>query len=234
MKVGVARFPGSNCDADVFYVFKEVLKQEVVYLWHEEKSLQGCNLVVLPGGFSYGDYLRVGAMAKLSPVMSEIKKFAIQGGPVLGICNGFQILTESGLLPGVLLKNQAGRFICDWISLRVENPETPFTTFYQKGELIRMPIAHGEGRYFVDENSLKDLEQNGQIVFRYEGENPNGSLKAIAGICSKDKNVLGLMPHPERCSEKLLKGEDGLKLFQSIMNFYAISSDSQNLRCVKR
>jgi phosphoribosylformylglycinamidine synthase len=218
MKVGVVQFPGSNCDSDVFYVCREVLNQETIYLWHEEKTLHGCDFVILPGGFSYGDYLRPGAMAKLSPILTEIKNFAFQGGMVLGICNGFQVLTESGLLPGSLLKNENGRFICQWTSVRVENIKTPFTSLYRKWESLKMPIAHGEGRYFVDKNTLSSMEQEEQIVFRYDLGNPNGSMDFIAGVCNQKKNVLGLMPHPERCSESVLKGEDGLRLFQSVFS----------------
>lgn len=227
MKFGIVRFPGSNCDSDCFHVVESLLKENAFYLWHEEKDLRGADCVILPGGFAHGDYLRTGAMAKISPIMDSIKTFAAAGGPVLGVCNGFQVLTEAGLLPGALLGNRDGKFICDWINLRVENASTPFTSGYKKGDVIRMPIAHGEGRYYLDGKDLATLEKNGQVVFRYcaaSGEctdagNPNGSLASIAGVSNERGNVVGLMPHPERCCEAALGGEDGLGLFRSIRNY---------------
>jgi len=227
MKFGIVRFPGSNCDSDCFHVVESLLKENSFYLWHEENDLRGADCVILPGGFAHGDYLRTGAMAKISPIMDSIKSFAAAGGPVLGICNGFQVLTESGLLPGALLGNRDGKFVCDWINLRVENAGTPFTSGYKKDAVIRMPIAHGEGRYYLDGKDLAALEKNGQIVFRYcagNGEctdagNPNGSLASIAGVSNERGNVIGLMPHPERCCEASLGGEDGLVLFRSIRNY---------------
>jgi len=215
MKFGIVRFPGSNCDEDAYKVVSNLLGEEAVYLWHEETSLQKSDCIILPGGFSYGDYLRAGAMAKLSPIVESIKKFAASGGLVLGICNGFQVLTEIGLLPGALTRNIHQQFICAWQNLRVENAKTPFTSLYKPDEEIRIPIANGEGRYSIDPKGLKSLEQNNQIVFRYVN-NPNGSVSDIAGICNREGNVLGLMPHPERASEALLGGTDGLKLFKSI------------------
>lgn len=214
MKVGVVTFPGSNCDADSAHAVEDVLREDVVPLWHEADALPSLDLVILPGGFTYGDYWRTGAMAKFSPILKPIREFAKEGGLVLGICNGFQILVEAGLLPGAFLKNVDQHFVCDWVSLRVENPATPFTRLYRPGEVIRMPVAHGEGRYYLDEAGLKTLELNQQVVFRYV-DNVNGSVNSIAGICNFGKNVLGLMPHPERCCEALLGGIDGLRLFQS-------------------
>lgn len=217
MKAGIVRFPGSNCDADCFHVMAEVLGKKAVYLWHEETSLHDLDLVVLPGGFAHGDYLRTGAMAKFSPILRPIREFAKRGGLILGICNGFQILTEAGLLPGALLRNLGQKFLCAWVDLRVDNHETPFTRAYAKGEAVRMPIAHGEGRYYLPQEGLRELEANRQVVFRYaEGSNLNGSVGAVAGVCNARGNVMGLMPHPERCSEKALGGEDGLRVFRSL------------------
>ena len=225
MKFGVVFFPGSNCDHDVYDVLKRIMKQETVFLWHKEHDLQDCDVVVLPGGFSYGDYLRTGAMARYSPIMQEVINFANNGGIVLGICNGFQVLLETNLLPGAMLKNKTLRFICKPVYLRVENNRTLFTKHCQKGEVLKIPIAHNEGNYYLDETSLQKLEENYQVIFRYttpEGEvteaaNPNGSLNNIAGIINQKGNVLGLMPHPERASEQLLGSEDGKKIFQSII-----------------
>ncbi len=229
MKFGVIVFPGSNCDDDMFHVLGDVLHMEVRRIWHKETSLDDFELgdcIVLPGGFSYGDYLRCGALAGLSPIMSAVKDFANSGGYVLGICNGFQILCESGLLPGVLLANENQKFVCKNIFLRVENNQTAFTTHTEKGTVLKIPIAHADGRYFASEEELNELEANQQILFRYcspEGNitpewNPNGALRAIAGICNKEKNVFGLMPHPERASEDILGNRDGLVLFESIIS----------------
>lgn len=225
MKFGVVFFPGSNCDHDVYDALKRIMKQETVFLWHKEHDLQNCDVVVLPGGFSYGDYLRTGAMARYSPIMQEVINFADKGGIVLGICNGFQVLLETNLLPGAMLKNKTLRFICKPVYLRVENDRTLFTHYCRKGEMLKIPIAHNEGSYYLDETNLHKLEENFQIIFRYatpEGKvtdaaNPNGSLNNIAGIINQRGNVLGLMPHPERASEQLLGSEDGKKIFQSII-----------------
>ncbi len=225
MKFGIPVYPGSNCDRDVGWVIEKVLGHQVVYLWHKERDLKGVDCVIIPGGFSYGDYLRAGAMAKLSPVTETIKEFAHRGGLVMGICNGFQILLESGLLPGAMLPNKTLSFICKFVHLRIENADTPFTHLYKRGEVVRIPIAHAEGNYTCPPQTLKEIEENGQVVLRYsspEGEvsqefNPNGSLNNIAGICNKRGNVFGLMPHPERASEAILGSTDGLRMFQSIV-----------------
>jgi phosphoribosylformylglycinamidine synthase len=193
------------------------LGQEAVYLWHKEAALKGVDCIILPGGFSYGDYLRCGAIARQSPIMKSVIDFADRGGLVLGICNGFQVLTEAGLLPGVLMRNESLRFICKTVRVRVENIKTPFTNKYEEGAVINAPIAHGDGNYFCDEAALEELRANGQIVFTYYGENPNGSLANIAGIVNERGNVLGMMPHPERISEELLGGTDGLGVFKSII-----------------
>lgn len=216
MKFGIIQFLGSNCDADCFHVLSNVLKQPVRYLGHEEKSLKNLDCVILPGGFSYGDYLRTGAMAARTPVMDAVGDFASAGGLVLGICNGFQILCEAGLLPGVLIRNKNLKFICEDCELVVENNATPFTKRYERQKKISMPIAHGEGHYYIDEEGLRRLQKNNQIVFRY-AHNPNGSVADIAGITNERGNVLGLMPHPERASEAMLGGEDGLRLFQCLL-----------------
>jgi phosphoribosylformylglycinamidine synthase len=217
--IGVLQFPGSNCDLDVIHALRDVLKTDAKLVFFKDQDLSGLDGLVVPGGFSYGDHLRAGAIAAKMPVLEEVKKFAAQGKPVLGICNGFQILCESGLLPGALTRNTSMKFICKWIEMRVENTTSAFTRKYRKGEIIRMPIAHGEGRYFCDEKALAELKRNNQIVFTYHGENPNGSLESIASVCNKEGNVIGLMPHPERCSEKLLGGEDGRKMFESMLQY---------------
>jgi phosphoribosylformylglycinamidine synthase I len=223
VRCGVVVFPGSNCDHDVYHVLKHVLDQEVAFLWHEDDSLKGSDLVVLPGGFSYGDYLRAGALAALSPVMGAVKRHAEKGGLVLGICNGFQILLEAGLLPGAMRKNRNLRFQCRDIYLRCERDDTPFTRKLRKGQVLRLPIAHSEGNYEDTPEALDSLEAAGQVIFRYtspEGVvadewNVNGSARAIAGVASGEGNVLGLMPHPERCSESVLGNTDGLDIFAS-------------------
>jgi len=217
--IGVLQFPGSNCDLDVIHALRDVLKTDAKLVFFKDQDLFGLDGLVVPGGFSYGDHLRAGAIAAKMPVLENVKKFAAQGKPVLGICNGFQILCESGLLPGALTRNTSMKFICRWIELKVENTTSAFTRKYRKGEIIRMPIAHGEGRYFCDEKTLSELKKNNQIVFTYHGENPNGSLESIASVCNKEGNVVGLMPHPERCSERLLGGEDGRKMFESMLEF---------------
>ena len=217
MKFAVLVFPGSNCDIDMYYAIKDELGEEVEYVWHTETSLEGFDGVLVPGGFSYGDYLRCGAMANQSNVMKALKDFAAAGKPVLGVCNGFQILTEAGLLPGALLRNKNLKFMCRTVQLKVQNNETLFTKNYESGEVIHIPIAHGEGNYYCDEETLAELKANNQIVFTYEGENPNGSLEDIAGIINKEGNVLGMMPHPERATNEIVGGADGLKLFKSIV-----------------
>jgi len=229
MKVGVIQFPGSNCDQDPYWVFQQVAKEQVTYLWHESQELQNCDLVIVPGGFSYGDYLRTGAIARFSPVMEAVGKFASSGGLVLGICNGFQILCESHLLPGALLRNAGLKYICKPVHVRVENAETPFTSACNKREVLQIPIGHMEGNYFCDGPTLEELRREQRIVFRYctpageitEAANPNGSLDNIAGICNAGRNVLGMMPHPERASEALMGGTDGFKIFESLVGALA-------------
>ncbi|MDQ0219844.1 phosphoribosylformylglycinamidine synthase subunit PurQ [Peribacillus cavernae] len=217
MKFAVIVFPGSNCDSDMYHAIKDELGEEAEFVWHTEDSLDGYDGILLPGGFSYGDYLRSGAIARFSNVTSEVIKAAEAGKPVLGVCNGFQVLLEAGLLPGAMRRNKDLKFICRPANLKVENNETMFTNAYEQGEVISVPIAHGEGNYYCDEKTLEELKQNNQIVFSYHGENPNGSLEDIAGITNKSGNVLGMMPHPERAVDSLLGSADGLKLFQSIV-----------------
>ncbi len=216
MKFGVIVFPGSNCDHDAFYAVAHNLNQPAEFIWHDSASLGDVDAVILPGGFAYGDYLRCGAIAKFSPVMSAVKKFAAAGGPVLGVCNGFQILTEAGLLPGALLRNRAMKFICRDVTLRVETTDSPFSNATGKGQTLRLPIAHGEGCYYADESTLDELDAEDRVVFRYL-DNPNGSLRDIAGVLNRERNVLGMMPHPERATEPLMGSADGLAVFHSIM-----------------
>ena len=224
MKFGVVIFPGSNCDMDIFYVLKNIFKQNVVKLWHKETDLQGVDFIVIPGGFSYGDYLRSGAIAKFSPIMNQIIGFANSGGYVLGICNGFQILTESQLLPGALLHNTSHKFICKNIYLKVSSTNTLITNLYST-DPIKIPIAHGEGRYYANQKTINELVENDQILFNYcdqkgyitEESNPNGSILNIAGICNIERNVFGMMPHPERASDAELNNQDGKILFNSII-----------------
>lgn len=217
MKFAVLVFPGSNCDIDMFHAIKDELGEEVEYVWHTATSLEGFDGALVPGGFSYGDYLRCGAMANQSNVMKALKEFAAAGKPVLGVCNGFQILTEAGLLPGALLRNKNLKFMCRTVQLKVENNNTLFTNAYEVGEIINIPIAHGEGNYYCDEETLASLKANNQIAFTYYGENPNGSLADIAGITNEAGNVLGMMPHPERAANEIVGGADGLNLFKSIV-----------------
>ncbi|MBM7608029.1 phosphoribosylformylglycinamidine synthase [Lysinibacillus composti] len=217
MKFAVLVFPGSNCDIDMYHAIKDELGEEVEYVWHDATDLSGFDGILVPGGFSYGDYLRCGAMANQSNVMAEVKKAAEAGKPVLGVCNGFQILTEAGLLPGALLRNQNLKFMCRTVELKVENNNTLFTNQYEQGQTINIPIAHGEGNYYCDDETLAKLKENNQIVFTYSGENPNGSLVDIAGIINERGNVLGMMPHPERAVHELLGSDDGLALFKSIV-----------------
>jgi phosphoribosylformylglycinamidine synthase I len=235
VKCGVVVFPGSNCDHDVYHVWKHVLGEPATFLWHHEPTVQDCDLVVLPGGFSYGDYLRAGAMAAQSPILGAVRRHAESGGLVLGVCNGFQVLVESGLLPGVLRKNIGLRFLSQDVHLRVERADLPFTNALREGEVLRMPIAHGMGNFYAPDEMLDELEANRQVAFRYcapDGKvdpddaesNPNGSVRAIAGICNRGGNVLGLMPHPERCAEAILGNEDGLGLFRSAVVALAASA----------
>ena len=216
MRFGVVVFPGSNCDHDAWYAVSHNLGQPCEFIWHDSVSLGNVDAVILPGGFSYGDYLRCGAIAKFSPVMSAVRKFAADGGPVLGICNGFQILVESGLLPGALLRNRDLKFVCREVSLRVETANSPFTSAAARGQILRAPVAHGEGRYFADARTLDQLEAEDRVALRYL-DNPNGSLRDIAGILSSGRNVMGMMPHPERASDLLLGSSDGRVIFESLV-----------------
>lgn len=226
MKFGIVTFPGSNCDYDAYRAIVEALGEEAVYLWHKEHDLKGADVVILPGGFSYGDYLRAGAIARFSPIMREVVAHADRGAPVLGICNGFQIACEAGLLPGALLRNASLKFVCAPIALRVEHTNTMFTSGYETGQVVTLPIAHGDGRYSADDGTLDRLEGEGHVVFRYapdalqaeESYNPNGSMRDIAGIVNARGNVLGMMPHPERAVDPLLGPPDGLPLFESILH----------------
>lgn len=225
MKFGVVVFPGSNCDHDCYHVLKHVLKKDTEFVWHKDSDVSKFDCLVLPGGFSYGDYLRTGAIARFSPVMDAVKKHAEKGKLVIGICNGFQILLEAGLLPGAMLRNRSLRFVCKFVNLRVENTDTAFTKKSKKGAVLRIPVAHGEGNYFTDETTLASLNRNGQVLVRYVDasgratpeSNPNGSLENIAGICNERRNVFGLMPHPERASEPELGSTDGRQIFESII-----------------
>jgi len=233
MKFGVVRFPGSNCDDDTFHAVASVLHQPVEFIWHQSEDLASSDVIIVPGGFAFGDYLRTGAIARFSPVMKSVDRFARSGGLVLGICNGFQILLEAGLLPGAMMRNQALRFLCRQVHIRVERTDTPFTCAARPGQVLKMPIAHMEGNYFCDPATLADLERHNQIIFHYvhaDGRdaaandpeaNPNGSLHAIAGICNRDRNVLGLMPHPERAVESPLGSADGLVLFRSLAESFS-------------
>jgi phosphoribosylformylglycinamidine synthase len=240
MKFGVVVFPGSNCDHDAWHVLGTVLGQPVEFLWHQSEEVDGFDGIILPGGFSYGDYLRTGAIARFSPVMRAVARFAKRGGLVLGICNGFQILCEAGLLPGALTRNQGLRFICRHVHVRIETTDTPFTAGATRGEVMRIPIAHADGNYFCDAAALGELERNDQIVLRYvtpdgratpEG-NPNGSLANIAGICNRERNVLGMMPHPERASEMQLGSADGLVVLRSMVQSAARAGVSEQAGAV--
>jgi phosphoribosylformylglycinamidine synthase I len=228
MKFGVVVFPGSNCDHDVYHALGQVLHQPVEFIWHQSEQVAGFDAILLPGGFAYGDYLRTGAIARFSPVMRAVEKFARAGGLVLGICNGFQILCEAGMLPGALTRNAGLRFICRPVHVRVENTDTPFTGAAKVGQVLQMPIAHADGNYYCDTATLADLERNHQIIFRYTtadgreeaAANPNGSLANIAGICSRERNVVGLMPHPDRAVEAALGSDDGLVIFRSVIQSF--------------
>jgi phosphoribosylformylglycinamidine synthase subunit PurQ / glutaminase len=225
MKFGVVVFPGSNCDHDAYYAAQHVLGQQAELIWHKDTSLQGADAVILPGGFAHGDYLRTGAIARFSPIMQEVQKFAAAGGPVLGICNGFQVLLEAGLLPGAMLRNNVLQFRCEYVHVRVEQTDTPFTGACVPGQVLRIPIAHGEGNYYAEPEVVDRLEKNRQVIFRYaaaggdvtDAANPNGSVNNIAGLCNETRNVVGLMPHPERACELAVGSADGLVLFESVV-----------------
>ena len=229
IKFSVIVFPGSNCDEDAYHAARDVIGQQAEYVWHKDADLKGADVVILPGGFAHGDYLRTGAMARFSPIMREVEKFAAAGGPVLGICNGFQVLLEAGLLPGAMLRNRDLKFHCEHVHIRVEQTDTPFTQACRRGQVLRIPIAHGEGNYFADPEVIARLEANRQIVFRYTDElgrvsdaaNPNGSAAAIAGLCNESRNVVGLMPHPERACESMLGSTDGRVIFESVVESLA-------------
>jgi phosphoribosylformylglycinamidine synthase subunit PurQ / glutaminase len=226
MKFGVVVFPGSNCDHDAYHAAKHVLGQDAEFLWHKDRGLKRADVIVLPGGFAHGDYLRTGAIARFSPIMPAIQEFARGGGPVLGICNGFQVLLEAGLLPGAMLRNRDLKFHCEHVTVRVEQTDTPFTSAAVKGQRLRLPIAHGEGNYYADPEVVRDLEAARRVIFRYTNErgevtdaaNPNGAVNGIAGICNEARNVVGLMPHPERACESPLGSADGLVLFESVVS----------------
>jgi len=225
MKFAIIVFPGSNCDHDAYHAGKHVLGQDAELIWHKETDLKGADAVVLPGGFAHGDYLRTGAMARFSPIMREVEAFAARGGPVLGICNGFQVLLEAGLLPGAMLRNRNLKFQCEHVHILVEQTDTPFTSACRRGQVLRLPIAHGEGNYFAEPDVIAGLEKNRQVVFRYctadgavtDQANPNGSAASIAGLCNDARNVVGLMPHPERACESILGSADGLVIFESVV-----------------
>lgn len=229
--VGVIVFPGSNCDHDAYHALKHVMNADVNFLWHKDSDVSGLDLIIVPGGFSYGDYLRSGAIARFSPIMQELIKYAKKGGPVMGICNGFQILLEAGLIPGAMRHNEQLKFICKDVHIRVESTQSMYTSSLQKGQLLSIPVSHGEGNYYIDNDGLNELQDNDQVLFRYvnaHGEttpeaNINGSIDHIAGITNKQKNVLGMMPHPERAMEKLLGKEDGKPIFESILQALAIA-----------
>jgi phosphoribosylformylglycinamidine synthase len=230
MKFGVIIFPGSNCDHDMIYVLRDLMQQEVLELWHKEKNLRGADAIILPGGFSYGDYLRSGAIARFSPIMDYVIDFAKQGGFVYGVCNGFQILCEAGLLPGALLHNNNQKFICRNVYIKPDNNSTILTSLLDKDRAYKIPIAHAEGRYYADEESLKTMRQNDQILFRYSDENgvisedanPNGSVENIAGVCNEQRNVFGMMPHPERAADNELGNTDGIFIFESILGMIRV------------
>lgn len=225
-KFGIVVFPGSNCDHDAYYVLRKILDLDVIFLWHKQSALENCDVIILPGGFSYGDYLRTGAIARFSPIMNEVIKFANKGGYIFGICNGFQILLEAGLLPGVMIRNESLNFVCKDVYLKIENKKTAFTKGIEGKNSLKIPIAHGEGNYFADERTLIELEDNNQIVFKYcsnngsinSEANPNGSIMNIAGIINKQGNVMGMMPHPERSSDSVLGKTDGSLIFKALVN----------------
>ena len=230
MKFGVVIFPGSNCDQDMIYILRNILGQEVMELWHKDRGLKNCDFIVLPGGFSYGDYLRSGAIARFSPIMEDVYSFASKGGFVFGVCNGFQILCEAGLVPGALLLNTSHKFICRNVLIKPESSSTLITRKLDPEKALKVPIAHGEGRFFTDESTLKKMNENGQILFRYcdekgvvnDGSNPNGSLQNIAGVCNEGKNVFGMMPHPERAADKDLSNTDGRLILESVLDLVTV------------
>ena len=232
VKFGIVVFPGSNCDHDAYHATKQVLHQDAEFLWHKDPDLKNSDVIILPGGFSYGDYLRTGAIARFSPIMNEVIRFANSGGVVVGICNGFQILCESGLLPGVLLRNRSLSFACKHVNVRIERTDSRFTSETKKGDVLSIPIAHGDGNFFADPDLLKTIEDNDQVLFRYcdasgvttDDSNPNGSLNNIAGICNTNGNVMGMMPHPERACEEELGSKDGKKIFDSIINSFVLQT----------
>jgi phosphoribosylformylglycinamidine synthase subunit PurQ / glutaminase len=223
---GLVVFPGTNCEHDCYHSIKNIIGAECKYIWHQDRDARGVDAIVLPGGFSYGDYLRSGAVARFSPIMSFVRKFAEKNKPIIGICNGFQILLEEGILPGAMLRNNTLKFICKFIHAKIENIDTPFTSNYKKGQVLKIPIRHNEGNYYINRKGLKQLEKNNQILLRYSSENgevserfnPNGSVENIAGICNREKNVFGLMPHPEACCESRLGSIDGQDIFRSMIN----------------
>ena len=220
MKFAVVVFPGSNCDHDAHYVAQDVLGQQAELIWHKDESLKGADVVILPGGFAHGDYLRTGAIARFSPIMKEVQRFAAAGGPVLGICNGFQVLLEAGLLPGAMLRNRSLQYQCEYLDVKIEQTDTPFTAAAAVGQIMRIPIAHGEGNYYAEPDAVARLEKNRQVIFRYV-QNPNGSVNGIAGICNEGRNVVGLMPHPERACELTMGSADGLVMFESVLKSVA-------------
>ena len=242
MKFAIVVFPGSNCDHDAYHATKYVLGQEAEFIWHKDAGLRGADAVILPGGFTHGDYLRTGAIARFSPIMQEVRKFADQGGPVLGICNGFQVLLEAGLLPGAMLRNRSLKFQCEHVCVRVEQTDTPFTTACHLGLVLRIPIAHGEGNYYADAQVVDWLERNRQVIFRYttaagdvtDSANPNGSVNNIAGLCNDSRNVVGLMPHPERACELALGSQDGLVLFESVLTAVRMGSGVLSTEAARR
>ncbi len=235
---GIIVFPGSNCDHDCYHAIKHVFDQRCEYVWHESKSLDGFDCLVLPGGFSYGDYLRTGAIARFSNIMKEVKNFAKTGKPVIGICNGFQILVEARLLPGAFIKNASTKFICKWVDIRIENNTSPFTHIFHKGDVLKIPIAHAEGSYYADHDDIEYLKGNSRIAFKYcdqdglanSESNPNGSLENIAGILNPQGNILGMMPHPERCCEEVLGGRDGKLIFESIISWLKHGNSRNDVR----
>jgi phosphoribosylformylglycinamidine synthase I len=241
MRFGIVVFPGSNCDEDAFHTAKDVFGQDAEYLWHKDADLKAADVVILPGGFAHGDYLRTGAMARFSPIMGPVREFAERGGPVLGICNGFQILLEAGLLPGAMLRNKGLKYRCEHVHLRVEQTDTPFTAAARVGQILTIPIGHGEGNYYAPSEMLKGLEIRRQVILRYtdplgrtdEASNPNGSANGIAGLCSEARNVVGMMPHPERACEPLLGGVDGRVIFDSIVSTFAGSREGFALQGVR-
>jgi phosphoribosylformylglycinamidine synthase subunit PurQ / glutaminase len=234
VRFAIVVFPGSNCDHDAYHAAEHVVGQDAEFIWHKENSLQGADVVILPGGFSHGDYLRTGAIARFSPIMKCVAAFAREGGPVLGICNGFQILLEAGMLPGAMLRNRDLKFHCEHVRVQVERTDTPFTSLASIGQVLRLPIAHGEGNYYAEPDVVDDLEASGRVVFRYCDErgqitsdaNPNGALHNIAGICNESRNVVGLMPHPERACESVLGSADGKLLFESVVGALAVGGQS--------